>query len=409
MTPPRAASGPAAGTPPARVRSSSGAGETRHPTSAGPVRGGTSLVGLGPAEDVDPPITVDVPQSAWVPAEGRRTHPITSTVRLLPAAVARWLTLSSSSGCRLLHRRTEVGEPRSASRFGDRDLRREPPTLEAPGDRRAISRGPPSSDPGGSAREPTSFRCPWPCVRSWSCPLVAAIRPCSARRRPAGRAPGGSAPVLRAGTARWVASRRPWSASRRPSRRRGPVRPVASGPFLVLAVDRVAAHGQESGAKGPGARARPVVVGRPALQVPRVTAAGRLRPGRDGRRNGRDPAERGSARTWCRRRPFPDAARRGSGTVVRNSSQRRYPATRATGARGVTSATRAHPRHLAAAMRTAGLTMTAVSGAHFSLSSPSCSHSRRPCASAAGRGSKRLAMAAIVRVVHTSPSVLRAG
>ena len=63
---------PGAGAPPLRAASSSGAGEIRLRASARPAHGGTSPVGPGPTEDVDPPITVDV--------------------RLLPAAVAAWLT-----------------------------------------------------------------------------------------------------------------------------------------------------------------------------------------------------------------------------------------------------------------------------------------------------------------------------
>jgi competence protein ComEC len=178
---------------------------------------------------------------------------------------------------------------------------------------------------------------------------------------------------------------------------------------LVIAADRVVAGGRTSGATG-----QVLVLGPSAWTSveygARVEAAGRLAPGRPGSRvvavllTGAAPDVVGRAPPW-------DA----SASTFR--AHVRALATSLPGDAGALLAgvsvgdTGAVPDDLTAAMRTAGLThVTAVSGAHFSLVAALvlalASAVRLP---RAGRVALTVvAMAAMVLVVHPSPSVVRA-
>ncbi|MET0788408.1 MAG: ComEC/Rec2 family competence protein [Cellulomonas sp.] len=177
----------------------------------------------------------------------------------------------------------------------------------------------------------------------------------------------------------------------------------------VIAVDTVAAGGRTSGATG-----RVLVLGPSSWSsVPygaRVGAGGRVRPGQPGNRvvavllTGGDPEISGRAPPW-------DASASAFRDGVRGLA-RTLPGDAGALLAGVSVGdTRAVPDDLAAAMRTAGLThVTAVSGAHFSLvaalvlavaSAVRLPRSARVALTVA-------AMAAMVLVVHPSPSVLRA-
>lgn len=177
----------------------------------------------------------------------------------------------------------------------------------------------------------------------------------------------------------------------------------------VLAVDSVSAGGRTSEATG-----RVLVLGPSSWSsVPygaRVGVSGRVRPGQPGNRvaavllTGGDADLTGDAPPW-------DASASAFRDGVRGLAAA-LPGDAGALLAGVSVGdTRAVPDDLAAAMRTAGLThVTAVSGAHFSLvaalvlavaSGVRLSRPARVALTVA-------AMAAMVLVVHPSPSVLRA-
>ncbi|GEL99583.1 hypothetical protein CTE05_31300 [Cellulomonas terrae] len=177
----------------------------------------------------------------------------------------------------------------------------------------------------------------------------------------------------------------------------------------LVAVDRAAARGRESGATGQVLVLGPSSWGTVASGA-RVAASGRLRPGETGRRTvavllssaAPDTVSAPSA---------PDVAAEEFREGVRSLGAA-LPGDAGALFAGVTVGdTSAIPDDLADALRTAGLThVTAVSGAHFSLVAAlvlaltSAVRLPRPVRAVLTVA----AMAAMVLVVHPSPSVLRA-
>lgn len=177
----------------------------------------------------------------------------------------------------------------------------------------------------------------------------------------------------------------------------------------LVAVDRAMAGGRQSGATGQVLVLGPSSWGEVASGA-RVAASGRLRPGETGRRTVAVLLS-SAAPDVVSAPPAPDLAAERFRDGVRSLAAA-LPGDAGALFAGVTVGdTSAIPDDLRDALRTAGLThVTAVSGAHFSLVAAlvlaltSAVRLPRP----ARAGLTAAAMAAMVLVVHPSPSVLRA-
>lgn len=177
----------------------------------------------------------------------------------------------------------------------------------------------------------------------------------------------------------------------------------------LVAVDRATARGRESGATGQVLVLGPSSWGS-MVSGARVAASGRLRPGETGRRTVAILLSSGPPDVVSLP-PAPDLAAERFRDGVRSLGAA-LPGDAGALFAGVTVGdTSAIPDDLTTALRTAGLThVTAVSGAHFSLVAALVlaltSAVRLPRSARAGL--TVAAMAAMVLVVHPSPSVLRA-